>query len=295
MYETILAPADGSDHARRAAAHAGALAAAFDAEVHLLTVTDIQTAAGPFSAGGVDREYRERIEDQARDWLAATEEAVAADVEQQTALREGKPAEIIAEYANEVGADMITMGTHGRSGVSRYVLGSVAERVLRLADPPVFTVGAGDRTEPGEPIEDVLVPTDGSERAATAIEHGVALAGIDGGRVHAVSVLEEPLGLEDADPLEGEIRALVEDEAHTATEIVAEAAEAAGLESVVDLRRGNPAEELLAYVDEAGIDVVAMGTQGRTGLNRYLLGSTTERVVRHAPVPVVAVNAREEE
>ncbi|MEF8776776.1 MAG: universal stress protein [Haloarculaceae archaeon] len=295
MYETILAPTDGSDHARRAAAHAGALAAAFNADVHLLAVTDIQSAAGPFSAGGVDSEYRDRFENQARDWLTGTEGAVTDDVGRHTALREGKPAQTIAEYTSEVGADLITMGTHGRSGVSRYVLGSVTERVLRLADAPVFTVGAEDRTDPGAPIEDVLVPTDGSERAATAIEHGMAFAGIDGARIHAVSVLDDSLGLEDPAPLEDEVRGKMEEEAHTATQRVADAAAAAGLEAVVELRRGNPAAELLAYVDDAGIDVVAMGTQGRTGLNRYLLGSTTERVVRHAPVPVIAVHGREGE
>jgi len=295
MYETILAPTDGSDHARRAAAHACALASAFDGEVHVLAVADVQAAAGPFSAGGISPEERERFERQSREWLETTEESIPEDVPCQTVLRDGSPAKTIAEYADEIDAGMIAMGTHGRSGVSRYVLGSVSERVLRLADAPVFTVKAGDRTEPGEPIEDVLVPTDGSRRAAAAVEHGIALAGIDGARVHAVSVLDEPVGLADEDVLPDEVHDEIRTQARAATEEVASAAQAAGLEAVTDLRPGRPAEELLAYVDEAGIDLIAMGTQGRTGLNRYLLGSTTERVVRHAPIPVVAVRAPEEE
>lgn len=301
MYETILVPTDGSEHAHRAARHAGRLADAHDSEVHVLGVVDLDTAGGPFDAGGVDPEHRQVFEAEAETWVRETADLVDADPTS-TAIREGHPAETIAEFATEVEADLLAMGTHGRTGVGRYVLGSVTERVLRMAAVPVFTVSADDRGSPGDPFEDVLVPTDGSERASVAVPHGLALAGVDDGRVHAVSVVDgtaevtgtATAGVPEPGPALEDLREGLEERASDATTTVAEAVEEAGHEAVTAVRWGHPAEELLAYVDEAGIDAVAMGTQGRTGLNRYLLGSTTERVVRHAPVPVVAVDARDE-
>lgn len=302
MYERVLVPTDGSEHATRAARHASRLAVALDSEVHLLGVVDLEAVAGPFSAGGLDRRTREVFEEKTADRIRETAEHVDG-VETHQEVRVGQPAETIAEYADEVGADLLAMGTHGRTGVGRFVLGSVTENVLRLVDAPVLTVRAEDRGTPDEPAENVLVPTDGSDRAATAVPHALALAGVDEARVHAVSVVDDtadvgrttPGTVPEPAPAIDEIREDLADRASEVTAAIAREAEDAGLEAVSAVRYGHPAEELLAYVDEAEIDLVAMGTQGRTGLNRYLLGSTTERVVRHAPVPVVAVNAREQD
>jgi nucleotide-binding universal stress UspA family protein len=91
-----------------------------------------------------------------------------------------------------------------------------------------------------------------------------------------------------------EVAAHLESEGEAATDRIAAQARERGLEATTEVRTGVAARDLLAYADEHGVDLVAMGTAGRTGLSRYLLGSTTERVVRHAEMPVLAVNARDE-
>ena len=294
MYDTILVPTDGSDHAVRAAEHGLFLARLFDAEVHLLNVVDVQAAAGIFDAGGVDRAFVERLE---ADGEAAIEsiEAVADETDAlQTALVRGEPADAILDYAEEHGAELIAMGTHGRSGVNRYIAGSVTERVVRLAEVPVLTARADDGTSFAGDYDEILVPTDGSEPAAAAIDHGLAIAEAADARVHAVNVVDVgglAAGSEYARV--GDLREHLRDAGERATEEIATRARDAGLDAVTAVREGPPAKTLLSYVDDKGVDLVTMGTAGRTGINRYLLGSTTERIIRHSDAPVLAVNARD--
>lgn len=294
MYDTILVPTDGSDHAVRAAEHGLYLARAFDATVHVIHVVDLRGVAGPFDAGGVDEAFVERLEAEGEEAIDAVE-AVGGEADAiRTAMIRGDPREAILEYADEHGADLLAMGTHGRTGLNRYVAGSVAEGVVRLADVPVLTAGATDRTRLDGDYEDVLIPTDGSEPATAAVEHGLAIAGTTGARVHAVYVLD--VGALATSPNytpPGEVIEHLESEGERATEAIAERARDADLEATTHVREGYSARGLLDSADEHDVDLIAMGTAGRTGLSRYLLGSTAERVVRHADVPVLAVNARD--
>ena len=292
MYERILVPTDGSDHAGRAAEHALALAQAFDATVRVIGIVDIQSAAGPFDAGGVDHEFVDDLESQARENMDAV--AALTDDRVEMEVLDGTPADVIVADAAAFDADLIVMGTHGRTGIHRYVVGSVTERVVRLADAPVLTARAGVESGPAGDCDDVLIPTDGSDHATIAVDHGIAIADRFDARVHAVSIVDVgdlAARVEYTPPTEALER--VRGQRTEATEAIAARAREAGLDVRTDVREGFPAEDLLDYADEEGIDLFAMGTHGRTGLNRYLLGSTTERIVRHADAPVLAVNARE--
>ena len=293
MYETILVPTDGSEHAIRAAEHAHYFARMFDATAHLVSAADIQTAGGMFNAGGVDQQFIERIEAENEEAIAATEAAFEGDVVETAVLR-GRPADAIVEYADEHDVDFISMGTHGRTGVSRYVAGSVTERVVRQASCPVLTAKAVERNELTGGYEEVMIPTDGSDAASIAIDHGIEIAKRAGARVHAVNIIDSgAITLTPGYSAPPELLERFEAEGERATEAIAENAADAGLDATTSVREGLPASDLLAYADENDIDLITMGTTGRTGLNRYLLGSTAERVIRHAKMPVLAVNARE--
>lgn len=183
------------------------------------------------------------------------------------------------------------MGTHGRTGVERYLLGSVTEKVVRLADVPVLTVPGTPGGEAPTSFSEVLVPTDGSTQAEAAVSVGVDIAGTYGARLHALSVVE-PLSL-GLDVRSEMIVDALADAAETAVDGVAERAAGTVTDVETDVRYGYPYREVLDYVDENGVDLVAMGTHGRTGVARYLLGSVTEKVVRTAGVPVVTVRAPE--
>jgi nucleotide-binding universal stress UspA family protein len=296
MYDTILVPTDGSEHARRAAEHAVTLARAFDATVHVIAVADVQAAAGPFSAGGVSEDYVERLEDDRADAIAAVEEV--ADERGLTAIEtaviRGKPTESILEYVEEEGVDLVAMGTHGRTGVERYIAGSVTEHVVRFAEVPVLTARVTERSAVTDGYDDILLPTDGSEYAAVAYDHGIAIADAFDARIHAVNVVDvSDLTASPETVATESIAEGLEAAGEAATEDIAARARDDGIETVTAVRQGTPAQSLLAYAEDAAVDLIAMGTAGRTGPSRYLLGSTTERTVRHADVPVLAVDARD--
>ncbi|MEF8886969.1 MAG: universal stress protein [Haloarculaceae archaeon] len=294
MYDTILVPTDGSDHAVRAGEHARYLADAFDATVHVVTAVDIQSAAGPFDAGGVSEEFVARLEERGEEALEAVRAVVDRDDAVRTGTLRGEPSEAILEYAADHDVDLVAMGTHGRTGVERYVTGSVTERVVSRSEAPVLTTRATERSRVGDGYEEVLVPTDGSDPAAAAVEPGLAVAERVGARVHAVTVVDTSDAASPSSVVPEEVAAHLESEGEAATDRIAAQARDRGLDATTEVRTGVAARDLLAYADEHGVDLVAMGTAGRTGLSRYLLGSTTERVIRHAEMPVLAVNARDE-
>ena len=294
MYESILVPTDGSEHAIRAAEHARYLAHAFDATVHLVSAADVQTAGGMFNAGGVDQRFVERIEAEYQDAIATTEDVFEGDAIETAVLR-GKPADAILDYADEHDVDLVSMGTHGRTGVSRYVAGSVTERVVRQASCPVLTTKAIERSELTGDYGDVLIPTDGSDAASMAIDHGIEIAQKADARVHAVNVVDVgSVTLTPGYSAASELTERFEAEGERATEEIATRAADADLDVTTSVYEGLPARDLLDYADEHEVDLITMGTTGRTGLNRYLLGSTAERVIRHAEMPVLAVNARKD-
>ena len=144
--------------------------------------------------------------------------------------------------------------------------------------------------------DEIVIPTDGSKPATAAVEHGLAIAERADARVHAINVVNVATlssGPDQTAPTE--LLAEFTARGERATEEIATAAADRGLDATTTVREGFPARDILDYVEANDADLVAMGTAGRSGLNRFLLGSTTERVVRHSPVPVCAVNARDTE
>ncbi|MDQ2049038.1 universal stress protein [Natronolimnohabitans sp. A-GB9] len=134
---------------------------------------------------------------------------------------------------------------------------------------------------------DVLVPTDGSDGTRRSISHGLAIAEQFDATIHALSVVPEgPLGTLQSDA--------AIDAAHRAVERIETEAAQNGVDSETAIEQGIPHEEILAYADDHDVDMIVMGTQGRTGLDRVLVGSVTERVVRMADTPVVTVRLTED-
>ena len=139
MYDDILLPVDGSDPSAAALDHAQTLAAHEDATVHVLNTIELRPRG--ITYGRIPDPAMENIREDAEDLVA---EAVAdlsqASIDTESEVREGLATTVIPEYADEVGADLIVMGTHGRTGVERVLLGSATERTLRIADTPVLAV-----------------------------------------------------------------------------------------------------------------------------------------------------------
>jgi len=144
LYDRVLVPTDGSAGTGRAVAHAVDLADAHGAAIHAVYVVNTASYAGvsmDASWEGVGEMLRSEGE-AALDSVRET--ATAADVPVETALLDGSPAREIVDYADSGDVDLIVMGTRGRGGIDRLILGSVAERVVRTATVPVLTVRVGD-------------------------------------------------------------------------------------------------------------------------------------------------------
>lgn len=135
--------------------------------------------------------------------------------------------------------------------------------------------------------EDVLVPTDGSDAVQEAIDEAIALAGLSDATLHALSVvdIDDYALVPDAEVVA--IEETLETAANRAVDDVRERGEAADLEVRTEVRRGTPHEEILAYAADRDVDLIVMGTHGRSNLDRVLLGSVTEKVVRNADRPVL--------
>lgn len=139
---------------------------------------------------------------------------------------------------------------------------------------------------------DVLFPTDGSEGASAALEHAIDHALTYDATLHVLYVVEETYPALEAGPADilDDLRA----EGEAALENARERATEAGVESVRgSVTGGSPYRNILQYAEEQGVDLIVMGTHGRRGVDRYLLGSVTEKVVRTADCPVLTVRAEQ--
>lgn len=296
VYDTILLPTDGSDGADRAADWAYALARTTGATVHVLSVVDTRSySAGLAEVDPQASGQQRRLEERARGIAEATvDEHAGAGVESVTAVEYGIPDATVTDYAADQGADLIVMGTHGWTGLNRLLIGSTTERVVRSAEAPVLTVKSRDIPFDDD-VERILLPMDRERGAEPAIAHALDLAAAYDATVHVLSVVEAGAlvsGATGGGPLHDVLDA-VEGNAQSVVDDVVRRATTAGVDTETTVTAGEPKGVIHDYVDEHGIDLVVMGTHGRTGLSRYLLGSVAERTVRTAEVPVLTVRSFE--
>jgi len=285
MFDTILVPTDGSECAQAAVGYAEDLATRYGATVHTLCVVDSRTLENAPQYEQVKegrRELAERTCNQLSESGVSVEQAVRTDV----------PHTAILGYADEHDIDLVVMGTHGRTGVERFVLGSVTEKVLRLSDVPVLTVKARDCGDVTYPYTDILVPTDGSPGAEAAVGPAVDIANRYDARIHALSVIDTmAMGV---DIRSHTVLEALEESARSAVDAIEERATEGSVSTVeTAIRHGSPYRGIRSYVEEHDVDLVVMGTHGRSGIERYLLGSVTEKTVRTSPVPVLTVRQQE--
>lgn len=198
----------------------------------------------------------------------------------------------IVEYAEEIGADLIVLGTHGRRGLSHLLLGSVANEVVRRATCPVMTARARPQGSHLGAIERILVPIDFSGSSETALAAARDLAIQWTASLDLLHVIEETVmpafyaaGVTSLLQLDPEIRTRCEAEMQRRLAQLADTS----LAVATHVREGKAAREIVAFAEETGTDLIVLATAARSGLERLLLGSVAEKVVRLAPCPVLVV------
>ena len=268
----ILCPVDFSEVSEAALRFAGRLAECAKAEIVALNAHYFEAPAY-FTESRIAELTREFHETRHEAELAVAQFAqrILPGVAVRVVVEEGAPEEAIARAARDEGADVVVMGTHGRSGVSRLMLGSVAERVLRSSTIPVLTVRPTTGDEATRPRSVVCAVND-SEGAREALRQAANLANCFDAPLTVVHV-EEKAG-------EGGIRDLcawlggTELPKCTVTEVA---------------RQGHAAEEILRLASEMKPDLLVIGGRHRRFWDSSALGSTTAWVARHAPCPVLTV------
>lgn len=214
-----------------------------------------------------------------------------------TVLREVAAAPAIINYCKNYDIDMVVMGTHGRRGLSRKILGSVAEEVVRLAPCTVFTVREQlDFNSLEDSLKTITVPFDFSDHSRVALSYARELADWFSAKLEMIHVIEEKLH-----PAfyTGGVSSIYDREPNLKEKVLAE------MESVYkDMKgpdveigytvlTGHPVKELIHWLEGRKHNLVVIATHGLSGLERVVLGSVTERVVRMAPCPVITVKSME--
>lgn len=298
--EKILFATDFSPCARQAWPHAVSLARALGAKVHVLHVVIPHSlrVGEPDVSPPDPEEARRRVEAWAKDEMAGlVAEMGAPATEVEKAVRhDAQPAPAILDHAEEVRADLIVLGTHGRRGPGRLIFGSVAEEVVRRATCPVLTVRERELGARSPGVRRILVPLDFSDASLAALGRAKELASGLGARLDLLHVVDQVVlpafyvpGAPGVYP--HDVRSLLT----SAQEELRRAMAAAGGPDVpfeAHTFSATPAFGIVEQAESLDADLIVLSTRGLTGLERLLLGSTAERVVRMAPCPVLTVGAK---
>jgi nucleotide-binding universal stress UspA family protein len=305
MFERILIPLDGSPRAELILSQVGRILSREDSEILFLRMV------GPVPVSGMAEEDRVTM-DQTRHAAEQYIDDLVRRFSERGAKARGRvlmgsASETILDVAKEESSTLIAMTTHGRTGLSRWFMGSVAEKVVRASTVPVLLVRSFHPTSHGVveaatakeiPFRKLLVPTDGSPASMAVVGPAGKLAQLFNSEI-VVFHVQRPYVLPGAILPGMEAGAMLlpaEPTPSLEDETTAKAAERfiqAGLRVSRLTVLGDAAAEIIDQGAASGVDLIALSTHGRSGLSRWFTGSVTERVLRHAVVPLLIVRAAE--
>jgi nucleotide-binding universal stress UspA family protein len=288
----ILCPVDFSEPSKRALRYALAIARWHESELAVLYMEDVLLHAATVEAGG----YSELVARDYQELRAFIDDAGGRNRKVGVHIATGRAVPGILEHARREGSDLIVMGTSGRSGLARAVLGSVTEGVVRQATMPVLTIPpSAEIGEFGElmPFDSILCASDFSAACKKALELGIVMGQEADARLillHALQIRNLapgitpfPFAAAGIDVAEFRKDAL----ARLKRGLPADAVFRCRPEAVVG--EGRPADAILETADRENVKLIVMGVQTRGALDRLLFGSTTRRVMQAATCPVLSI------
>jgi nucleotide-binding universal stress UspA family protein len=299
-----MVPLDGSSIAEQALPVAGTIAHRGGTKVHLASVLQqvpglLASSEEPAPDPGLEQELR----DQFTEYLGSTAEALETThgVEVTYALLDGSPAKALADHARAKRVGLIVMTTHGHSGISRFWLGSVADRLLRWVKVPVLLLRPRDGALQTE-FRHTLVALDGLSEGERVLEPAIELGSLSpDAQFTLVQVVEPPVALitrmaMHPARMRPEWAEIQETCARSYLERVATRMRTRGLRVTAQMvaARG-VGEQILQLASGVGADLIVVGTHGARGVERMLLGSVADKVIRSASQAVLVVPTRREE
>lgn len=277
IFSRILVPLDGSARAERVLSQAARLLRREESELILARAVYTPPSLARIDTAILDVEHQR----EAHDYLRKVVERLSVQgIRARAEVVEGPAAEAILDAVRRENASLVVLSTHGRGGLSRWIMGSVAERVIRESEVPALLLRSfrpdarGDSVPAGDgqvPIRRILVPLDGSElgRAALPAAHGFA-------KLSDAEILLLHVGHGEAANLEG----FAEDLRRT------------GIRASIRRVEGDPAGRILEEAEAENVDLIALATHGRSGFARWRIGGVVERVLRSSTVPLLVVRPR---
>ena len=292
LIKRVLFATDFSACADRAMGYALALAGAWKAELCVMTVLELYPGMDPEYT--VNKMYLDHLRSEANRQLVAVEaRAKAAGQPVTTRIETGIPSQAVQTVAEGTRADLLVVGTHGRTGLDHVLIGSTAERVVRMAPCPVLAVKAGKNGTTGaaatSAIKRIVVPIDLSTCSLDALEYAVQFAKPLGATItilHAMEPVAYGLDFSLSHAKEWKEQ---RDYLEKRLSILSACLTAHGIQADHVLKPGLPADSIASYVTQQGFDLMIMGTHGRRGISHVLVGSIAGAMLRHAPCPVLTV------
>jgi nucleotide-binding universal stress UspA family protein len=284
----VLCPVDFTDISLRALHHAAALARWYDARLtvlHMVPLTPVMDVP-PLV---LDERGREEYMQQLRTFVATVPPHVTMDlrVEQAESVHES-----IQAFAARAGIDMLVMGSHGRAGVSRILLGSVAERVMRQAPCPAMIVPArAHDVAPEEPVRfrSILCPVDFSENSLLAAEYAINLAEESDAQLRLLHVVPTLPELDELESSLQHVRSRIYTDRQRRLDALIPANATSYCSVLSAVRTGVVHREIVAAAAENSSDLIVLGAHGQGGLDAIFFGSNAARVARAATCPVLVV------
>ncbi|HUE75908.1 MAG TPA: universal stress protein [Chloroflexota bacterium] len=283
-YRSILVPLDGSTHAASAIPYARALAERSGGRLLLVRAELTDTYPGPVPVDPDIKLVRE-----ADAYLRHIAADLPEELVAETKVCHADPDDAIIAEVDAGDVDLVVMSTHGRSGLGRWIYGSVADEVIRRASVPILLIPV-DCAESwqDEKVGPVLVPLDGSRLAEQAVKQASDLARVIGAPLLLVRIVEMfiSLGTDPRTP-DGEMSLTAEEQNYL--ESIAANLRAEGHAVSTRTAIGRPVARIAAIAMEDDVSAIALATHGRSGLSRLLMGSVATGVLQRASVPVLLV------
>ena len=294
----ILVATDGSQGSATAEAYACALAQSWGALLTVMSVLEFPPGMDPDYA--VNRLYLDELMNKATARLADVKSRAAGrGLAVHTHIVTGIPSEEVVSYARAEETELIVVGTRGKTGLEHVLLGSTAERIVRMAPCPVLTVptagprltGCASTEHPNSAPKRMLVPVDFSDCSLDAVEYGALIAQRSHASMTLLHVLEPvSYGLDFTFPHPAQRESIKTALTKRLSDLVSALTSSRPLIRLPDLG-GLPADSILDAAMAPGVDLIAMGTHGRRGLSHALFGSVAESVLRRSSCPVLTVRS----
>ena len=300
MYSDILLPTDFSACANAALHQAVTIAERFQGTVTMLHVvaiheSDSSNIKNLIAASSLSYD---KIMTSAEEMLHTKDGMIETPVLIEKVLLRGiSPTSEILSYAAEHNPDLIVMGTHGRTGIRRLIMGSVAEKIIRLSESPVMTVRCGSDGKPqGYPnYRSILLPVDFSKASTNALLTASEIARKYGSILTLLHVTEAPeftgyLGSDDLEDKELSNNQIEEAE-NTLADLLPKAP-LDGIEVYTRVVFGRPGRKIVEFAHKEDIDLIIIPSHGKSGFEKLLMGSTVNKVVHRADIPVLVLKGK---